>query len=101
MVLYRNSACRPRRVDAELDPGGWGKELVEEGLDTVPARRATVRARLVIVCSTLATVRFKKRNPSKEICENLKVLLKNRRDFNFKRKPLQKFVKISKFCSKK
>ena len=26
-----NSALRPRRVDAELDPGGRGKELVGEG----------------------------------------------------------------------
>ena len=53
-----NSACRPRRVDAELDPGGRGKELVGKGLDTVSARLATVLARLVIVCPTLATVRF-------------------------------------------
>ena len=37
---------RPRRVNAELDPGGRVKELVEEGLNTLRARLATVRARL-------------------------------------------------------
>ena len=42
-------ACRPRRVDAELDPGGRGKELVGKGLDTVRAGLVTVRARLLIV----------------------------------------------------
>ena len=36
---------KPRRVDAELDPGGRGKELVGKGLDTVRARLATERAR--------------------------------------------------------
>ena len=41
-----NSALRPRRVDAELDPGGRGKELVGEGLNTLRARLATMRARL-------------------------------------------------------
>ena len=41
-----NSALRPRRVDAELDPGGRGKELVGEGLNTLRARLATIRARL-------------------------------------------------------
>ena len=49
-------ALRARRVDAELDPGGRGKELVGKGLDTVRARLATVRARLVIL---------------NKICENL------------------------------
>ena len=29
-----NSAWQPRRVDAELDPGGRGKELVGKGLTT-------------------------------------------------------------------
>ena len=43
---YSNSAWRPRRVDAELDPGGRGKELVGEGLNTLRARLATIRARL-------------------------------------------------------
>ena len=51
-----NSGCRPRFVNAELDPGGRGKELVGKGLDTVRARLATVRARLVIL---------------NKICENL------------------------------
>ena len=38
-----NSAWRPlRRVDAELDPGGRGKELVGECLNTLRARLATV-----------------------------------------------------------
>ena len=46
-----NSGCRPRFVVAEVDPGGRGKELVGKGLDTV-------RTRLVIVFSTIATVRF-------------------------------------------
>ena len=41
----KNSAWRPRRVDAKLDPGGRGKELVGKGLDTVRARLATERAR--------------------------------------------------------
>ena len=44
--LHNNSALRPRRVDAELDPGGRGKELVREGLNTLRARLATIRARL-------------------------------------------------------
>ena len=44
-----NSGFRPRRVDAELDPGGRGKELVREGLDTVRARLATVPASLATV----------------------------------------------------
>ena len=52
----RNSAWRPRRVDAELEPGGRGKELVGEGLDTVSARLATECARLVIVYAKLVTV---------------------------------------------
>ena len=43
---YHNSAWRPRRVDDELGPGGRGKELAEEGLNTLRARRATVSARL-------------------------------------------------------
>ena len=55
-----NSDWRPRRVDAGLDPGGRGKDLVGKGLDTVCARLATERASLVIVYATLATVRFKK-----------------------------------------
>ena len=58
VTLGRDSAWRPRRVDAELDPGGRGKELVGKGLDTVRARLDTVRARLLIVCATLVTVRF-------------------------------------------
>ena len=41
-IFPNNSACRPRRVDAELDPGGRGKELVGKGLDTVRARLATM-----------------------------------------------------------
>ena len=53
-----NSACRPRRVDAELDPGGRGKELGGKGLDTARARLVTVRSRLITVCATLATVQF-------------------------------------------
>ena len=53
-----DSGSRPRFVNAELDPGGRGKELVGKGLDTVRARLDTVRARLVIVCATPATVRF-------------------------------------------
>ena len=55
-VRSHNSGCRPRFVNAELDPGGRGKELVGKGLDTVRARLATVRARLVIL---------------NKICENL------------------------------
>ena len=51
--------CRPRRVDDEL-AGGRGKGFVGKGLDTVRARLVTGRARLVIVCATLATVRFLK-----------------------------------------
>ena len=54
--FHGNSGCRPRFVNAELDPGGRGKELVGKGLDTVRARLATVRARLVIL---------------NKICENL------------------------------
>ena len=46
VTLGRDSAWRPRRVDAELDPGGRGKELFAEGLDTLLARLATVSARL-------------------------------------------------------
>ena len=46
VTLGRDSAWRPRRVDAELDPGGRGRELVGEGLNTLRARLATVRARL-------------------------------------------------------
>ena len=42
----RKLALRARRVNAELDPGGKGKNLVGKGLDTVRARLATVRARL-------------------------------------------------------
>ena len=34
------------RVDAELDPGGRGKDWVGKGLGTVGARLATVRIRL-------------------------------------------------------
>ena len=64
-----NSAWRPRRVDAELDPGGRGKELVGKGLDTVRARLVTGRARLVIVCATLATVRFKKDIPQTKLAK--------------------------------
>ena len=45
-ISIYNSAWRPRCVDAELDPGGRGKELVGEGLNTLRARLATVRARL-------------------------------------------------------
>ena len=41
-----NSAWRARRLDAELDPRGSGKELVGEGLNTLRARLATVSARL-------------------------------------------------------
>ena len=48
-------ALRARRVDAELDPGGRGKDWVGKGLGTVRARLDTVRARL-------ATVRSFKRN---------------------------------------
>ena len=33
-LSYKNSGFRPRFVDAELDPGGRGKELVGKGLDT-------------------------------------------------------------------
>ena len=58
MLFSTNSAWRPRRVDAELDPGGRGKELVGKGLDTVRGRLATVNARIVVVCATLATTRF-------------------------------------------
>ena len=57
-----NSAWRPRRVDAELDPGGRGKELVGKGLDTVRARLATERAR-------------SNEMPLNKIFENLKILL--------------------------
>ena len=56
-----NSGCHPLFVDAELDPGGRGKELIGKGLDTVRARLATIRSRLVIL---------------NKICENLKILLK-------------------------
>ena len=56
-------------VDAELDPGGRGKELVGKGLDTVRARLVTGRARLVIVCATLATVRFKKDIPQTKLAK--------------------------------
>ena len=49
-----NSVSRPRFVDAELDPGGRGKELVGKGLDTVRAGLATVRARLATVPARLA-----------------------------------------------
>ena len=75
-----NSGCRPRFVDAELDPGGRGKELVGKGLDTVRARLATVRGRLVIlnkICEKLknfskteAGVNFTQEIPSNEISEN-------------------------------
>ena len=68
-LLTQNSAWRPRRVDAELDPGGRGKELVGKGLDTVRARLVTGRARLVIVCATLATVRFKKDIPQTKLAK--------------------------------
>ena len=43
-VKFALCACR---VDAELGPGGSGKDLVGKGLCTVRARRGTVRARLV------------------------------------------------------
>ena len=43
---------------SELDPGRMGMELIGKGLDEVRARLATVCSRLVIVCPTLATVRF-------------------------------------------
>ena len=33
----QNSGCRLRCVDAELDPGGRGKDLVGKGLGTVRA----------------------------------------------------------------
>ena len=56
--LVNELGLSPSLVDAELDPGGRGKELVGKGLDTVRARLATVCSRLVIVCATLATVRF-------------------------------------------
>ena len=45
ITIKPNSAWRPRRVDAELDPGGRVKELVWKSLDTVRARLATERAR--------------------------------------------------------
>ena len=64
-----NSGCRPRFVNAELDPGGRGKELVGKGLDTLRARLVTGRARLVIVCATLATVRFKKDIPQTKLAK--------------------------------
>ena len=47
----RKLARRARRVNAELGPGGRGKDLVGKGLGTVRARLTTVRTRL-------ATVRF-------------------------------------------
>ena len=53
-VLPKLALCA-RRVDAELDPGGRGKDWVGKGLGTVRARLDTVRARL-------ATVRSFKRN---------------------------------------
>ena len=41
IVSYEEySGCRPRRVDAELDPAGRSKDLVGKGLDTVRARLA-------------------------------------------------------------
>ena len=51
-----------------LDPGGRGKELVGKGLDTVRARLVTGRA-IVIVCATLATVRFKKDIPRTKLAK--------------------------------
>ena len=73
-----NSAWRPRRVDAELDPGGRGKELVGKGLDTVRARLATERARY-------------KWNAFRQIFENLKILLKKWSGVQFyKRNPFKR-----------
>ena len=40
---------RARRVDAELGPGGSGRDLVGIGLGTVRATLATVRARLATI----------------------------------------------------
>ena len=34
LFFFLESGCRPRCVDAELDPGGRGKELVGKGLTT-------------------------------------------------------------------
>ena len=50
-------ALRARRVDAELGPGGRGKDLVGKGLGTVRARLATVRARPDTVRARPATAR--------------------------------------------
>ena len=60
-------AWRLRRVNAELDPGGRGKEMLGEGLDTVRARLVTVRATIVIVCATLATVQILKQESLNDI----------------------------------
>ena len=46
-----------------------GKELVGKGLDTVRARLVTGRAGLVIVCVTLATVRFKRDIPQTKLAK--------------------------------
>ena len=51
MGLKVKLALRARCVDAELDPGGRGKELVGKGAGAVRAR--------------LARVQFYKRNPFK------------------------------------
>ena len=42
VTLGRDSAWRPRRVDAELDPGGRGKGLVGKGSGKVRATLAWV-----------------------------------------------------------
>ena len=47
-------ALRACRVNAPLDPGGSGKELVGKGSGTVRARLATVHARLVTVRARLS-----------------------------------------------
>ena len=52
-------ALRARRIDAELGPGGRGKDLVGKGLGKVRARLATVRARLDTVRARLATASSK------------------------------------------
>ena len=71
-------ALRARRVDAELGPGGSGKEWVGKGSGTVRAR--------------LAWVQFYKEIPLKEISEKLKILLKKVKGVNFTKEiPLNEF----------
>ena len=86
--VFLNSAWRLGRVDAGVDPGGRGKELVGKGLDTVRARLVTGRARLVILCATLATVRFKKDIPQTKLLQKSQDFAKKLGGVNLTKKTL-------------